>query len=83
MWLLESSIKRAIENAESQGFTPSADQVAQFNASLPAGAVDTSRVMAVAGGKAQIDVRAFCCTSVFSRRRILLCQHSHYHWKRC
>jgi ClpP class serine protease len=57
MWLLESSIKRAIENAESQGFTPSADQEAQFNASLPAGAVDTSRVMAVAGGKAQIDVR--------------------------
>lgn len=57
MWLLESSIKRAIENAETQGFTPSADQVTQFNASLPAGAVDTSRVMAVAGGKAQIDVR--------------------------
>lgn len=48
MWLLESNIKRAIEAAEAQGFTPSADQLAQ---------VDTSRVMAVAGGKAQIDVR--------------------------
>ena len=57
MWLLESGVKRSIEAAEEQGFTPSADQVAQFNASLPAGAVDTSRVMAVAGGKAQIDVR--------------------------
>lgn len=57
MWLLEQNIKRAIESAESQGFTPSADQVAQFNASLPSGAVDTSRVMAVAGGKAQIDIR--------------------------
>lgn len=57
MWLLETSIKRAIETAESQGFTPTAEQVREFNASLSAGPTDTSRVMAVAGGKAQIDVR--------------------------
>ena len=57
MWLLETSIKRAIETAESQGFTPTAEQVCEFNASLSAGPTDTSRVMAVAGGKAQIDVR--------------------------
>ena len=57
MWLLETSIKRAIENAEAQGFTPTAQQSEEFNASLSAGPTDTSRVMAVAGGKAQIDVR--------------------------
>lgn len=57
MWLLETSIKRAIETAEAQGFTPTAQQTEEFNASLSAGPTDTSRVMAVAGGKAQIDVR--------------------------
>lgn len=57
MWLLETSIKRAIENAGAQGFTPTAQQTEEFNASLSAGPTDTSRVMAVASGKAQIDVR--------------------------
>lgn len=49
MWLLEQSIKRAIESAEAQGFTPTADQVSTFEARA-------EDIMAIDGPKAQIKV---------------------------
>lgn len=50
MWLLEQSIKRAIESAEAQGFTPTAEQVAAFEARA-------EDIMAIAGPEAQINVQ--------------------------
>jgi len=49
MWLLEQSIKRAIESAEAQGFTPTAEQVAAFEARA-------EDIMAIAGANAQVNV---------------------------
>ncbi len=49
MWFLEASVKRAIERATAQGFTPSAEQMTEFNAR-------TSGAMTTAGSVAQINV---------------------------
>ena len=56
MWLLEESVKNAIENAELRGFTPNAEQIAAFDASLTAQHGSADRIMTVAENTAQIEI---------------------------
>lgn len=54
-WLLEESVAQAMRAAVEAGFTPTAEQTAQFTAR--AGILDGSRITAVAGDRAAISIR--------------------------
>lgn len=58
MWLLEQSVKRAIETAEAKGFAPSAEQITAYEARA-------EDIMAIAGDQAQVNVRGVL-TATFS-----------------
>lgn len=59
MWLLEASVRQAIEQAQKSGFMPTVEQQAQFDARF--GTSDTSatdnRLLTVAGNSAEISVK--------------------------
>lgn len=59
MWLLEASVRQAIQQAQKAGFTPSAEQQAQFDARFGSGDVSASdnRLLTVAGDSAEISVK--------------------------
>jgi len=59
MWLLEASVSQAIQQAQKAGFTPSAEQQAQFEASFRNGDVSANdnRLLTVAGNNAEISVK--------------------------
>lgn len=55
MWLLEASVRQAIEQAQKAGFTPSAEQQARFgNGDVFA---NDNRLLTIAGSSAEISVR--------------------------
>jgi ClpP class serine protease len=58
MWLLEASVRKALEQAEKSGFTPSAEQLSQFEARF-GGTVSAqeNRLLTIAGGNAAISVK--------------------------
>lgn len=59
MWLLEASVRQAIEQAQKAGFTPSAEQQAQYAARFEYdddGDRD-SRILTVAGDRAEISIK--------------------------
>lgn len=58
MWLLEASIRQAIEQALKSGFTPSAEQQASYMARYnDEDAERGSRVLAVAGDQAEVSIK--------------------------
>lgn len=56
MWLLEQSVKQAIEEATRNGVAPTAEQQAQYEARYGAPEGGASRILAVAGDTAEITV---------------------------
>ena len=58
MWLLETSVRQAIQAAQEAGFTPSAEQQAEFEARLGHGDVmaTDNRLLTVTGSSAEIVV---------------------------
>ena len=59
MWLLETSVRQAIENALKSGFTPSVEQQAKFEARFGDSNISAndSRILTVAGGNAEIAIK--------------------------
>jgi ClpP class serine protease len=59
MWLLEASVRQAIQQAQKAGFMPSAEQQAQFDARHGGGEMSASdnRLLTVAGSSAEISVK--------------------------
>lgn len=59
MWLLEASVRQAIQQAQKAGFMPSAEQQAQFDARFGNGDVSANdnRLLTVAGNSAEISVK--------------------------
>ncbi len=60
MWLLESSVRHAMQNAERSGYTPTAEQMAKFEANLYRDDDEGSsatRLLRVVGNNAEISVR--------------------------
>lgn len=58
MWLLEASVRQAIERAQKAGFTPSVEQQAQYAARFDYDdREDQSRVLTVAGDQAEITIK--------------------------
>ena len=58
MWLLESSVRQTIEQAQKAGFTPSAEQQIQFETRLNSDAsTGNNRLLTVAGDNAEISVK--------------------------
>lgn len=57
MWLLESSVRQAIEDARKSGLNPTAEQQTEYEARITAASTgDASRLLTVAGNSAQISV---------------------------
>ena len=59
MWLLEASVRQAIQQAQKAGFMPSAEQQAQFDARFGTSNVSANdnRLLTVAGNNAEISVK--------------------------
>jgi ClpP class serine protease len=60
MWLLESSVRHAMQNAERSGYTPTAEQMAKFEANIYRDDDEGSsatRLLRVVGNNAEISVR--------------------------
>lgn len=59
MWLLEASVRLAMEQAQKAGFTPSAEQQAQFESRFGNGDVSANdnRLLTVAGNNAEISIK--------------------------
>jgi ClpP class serine protease len=59
MWLLEASVRQALQQAQKSGFMPSAEQQAQFDARFGNGDVSANdnRLLTVAGNNAEISVK--------------------------
>ena len=59
MWLLEASVRHAMEQAQKSGFTPTAEQQAKFEARFGNGDVSAqdNRLLSIAGGNASISVK--------------------------
>ena len=59
MWLLEASVRQALQQAQKSGFIPSAEQQAQFDARFGNGDVSANdnRLLTVAGNNAEISVK--------------------------
>ena len=59
MWLLEASVRQAIQQAQKAGFMPSAEQQAQFEARFGTSSVSANdnRLLTVAGNNAEISVK--------------------------
>lgn len=59
MWLLEASVRQAIQQAQKAGFMPSAEQQAQFDARFGSGSVSANdnRLLMVAGDNAEISIK--------------------------
>lgn len=57
MWLLESSVKQAIEQAQAAGVMPNAEQQALFQArAFDAGSTNGTRILTTSGDTATIDI---------------------------
>ena len=58
MWLLDSKVRQSIEQAQSAGFTPTAEQQERLTAAhITAASEGGSRVLTVAGNVAEIEVK--------------------------
>lgn len=58
MWLLDNSVMQSMREAKSVGVAPTADQQLQYSARISdAGSGDHSRIMSVAGDKAEITIK--------------------------
>ncbi len=59
MWLLEASVRQAIQQAQKSGFLPSAEQQAQFDARFGTSSVSANdnRLLTVAGDNAEISIK--------------------------
>ena len=59
MWLLEASVRQAIQQAQKAGFMPSVEQQAQFDARFGSGDISANdnRLLTVAGNNAEISVK--------------------------
>jgi len=58
MWLLEASVRQAIEKAEKAGLTPTTEQEVEFMAQRGGGSEDdTSRILTIAGNNAEISIK--------------------------
>lgn len=59
MWLLEASVRQAMQLAQKAGFTPSAEQQAQFESRFGTGdpSVNDNRILTVAGDSAEISIK--------------------------
>ena len=57
MWLLEQSVRQAIENAQALGVVPTVEQQEKFEASHTSALADGgSRILAFAGNRAEISI---------------------------
>jgi ClpP class serine protease len=58
MWLLEASVRKALEHAEKSGFTPSAEQISQFEARFGGDvSAQDNRLLTIAGENAAISIK--------------------------
>jgi ClpP class serine protease len=58
MWLLEASVRKALEHAEKSGFSPSAEQTAQFDARFGGDvSAQDNRLLTIAGENAAIAIK--------------------------
>lgn len=59
MWLLEASVRQAMQQAQEAGFVPSAEQQTQFEARFSSGEVSASdhRLLTIAGDNAEIAIK--------------------------
>jgi ClpP class serine protease len=58
MWLLEASVRKALEHAEKSGFTPSAEQTSQFEARFGGEfSAQDNRLLTIAGENAAISIK--------------------------
>lgn len=58
MWLLEASVRKALEHAEKSGFTPSAEQVSRFEARFGGDiSAQENRLLTIAGENAAISIK--------------------------
>jgi ClpP class serine protease len=60
MWLLESSVRHAMQNAERSGYTPTAEQMAKFEANIYRDDDEggsATRLLRVVGNNAEISIR--------------------------
>lgn len=59
MWLLETSVRQAMQHAQQSGFIPSAEQLANFEARFDSADVSAndSRLLTVAGNSAEIAIK--------------------------
>jgi ClpP class serine protease len=58
MWLLEASVRKALEHAQKSGFTPSAEQISQFEARFGGDvSAQDNRLLTIAGENAAISIK--------------------------
>ena len=58
MWLLEASVRKALEHAEKSVFTPSAEQISQFEARYGGDvSAQDNRLLTIAGENAAISIK--------------------------
>ena len=59
MWLLEASVRQALEQAQKSGFTPSAEQQTKFETRFGGGNVSASdnRLLTIAGDNADVSIK--------------------------
>lgn len=57
MWLLESSVRQALQQAQKAGFTPSVEQQAQFEARFGEASASDSQLLTVSGANAEIAIK--------------------------
>jgi ClpP class serine protease len=58
MWLLEASVRKALEHAEKSGFTPSAEQISQFETRFGGDvSAQDNRLLTIAGENAAISIK--------------------------
>ena len=65
-WLLEDSVRKVMEQAQANGFTPSAEQQARFEARFSAfddGGSTGNRILTIAGDKAEIAIEGILTKS--------------------
>lgn len=65
MWLLEASVRQAIQQAQKAGFVPSVEQQAQFEARFVTGEVSANdhRLLTIAGDNAEISIKGVLTTA--------------------